>query len=227
MAHNPSDYPEGEEGQPRTLEQQAGEGARRFSPSVGRNKKIIAEAFLDNVSATASVLEIGSGTGEHGVYITEQAPEMFWSFTENSAEAMSGISAWMAHTGREKLYGPYEVNAASEDWGEVIEAQNFDVIFMANVLHITPFEVAKGVFAGAERLLSKPGKLLIYGPFSRSGRMAMSNQRFAQDLKRRDTLWGVRDVENDLLPLAQRHGLNLSLAANMPSNNLMLVFETD
>jgi len=202
-----------------------GEDFRRFSPSVGRNRKVVAEAFLDNVCDTASVLEIGSGSGEHGVYITEQSPEKKWTFTDYNTDAFLGISAWIAHAGRRHLYGPYQVDAAASDGGGSIEKQDFDVIFSANVIHISPFSVTEGLFAGAKRRLGEGGKLFLYGPFSRNGVMVASNQEFDASLKARNPEWGVRDLERDLLPLAEQVELRLALTAGMPANNLVLVFE--
>jgi len=52
---------------------------------------------------------------------------------------------------------------------------------------------------------------------------AASNAAFDADLKRRDTRWGVRDVD-DLVGEAATHGLELREVVEMPVNNLSLVF---
>lgn len=224
MTHENAAYPKGADGRPRTLEEQAHEGARRFSPSVARNQQSIAQALLGQIASDASVLEIGSGTGEHGICISAQAAGLKWTFTEYNSESLQGIAAWIDHAARPHLYGPYQVDAASDDWTGDIEAQRFDAIFSANVIHISPFAVARGIFSGAGRLLGPAGRLVLYGPFSRDGEIAPSNASFDADLKRRDANWGVRDVERELIPVAQANGLDLQMSIDMPANNSMLIF---
>jgi len=51
---------------PIALEDRDENGGRLFSPSAGRNKDFIAAGLSELLPLKASVLEIGSGTGEHG-----------------------------------------------------------------------------------------------------------------------------------------------------------------
>ena len=98
-------------------------------------------------------------------------------------------------------------------------------MFCANVIHIAPWRVAEGLFAGAARFLDTDGRLFLYGPFKRDGKhTALSNAVFDTSLRHRDAEWGVRDIE-DLEKLAASVGLVLVEAAEMPANNLVLVFE--
>ena len=66
---------------------------------------------------------------------------------------------------------------------------------------------------------------MLYGPFARSGVIAPSNARFSDDLKRRDPSWGVRDLDLEILPLADNAGLTLAEVVDMPANNLSVIFE--
>ena len=69
-------------------------------------------------------------------------------------------------------------------------------VFCANVIHIAPWRVAEGLFAGAGRYLRADGRLFLYGPFKRDGKhTALSNAVFDTSLRERDAEWGVRDVE--------------------------------
>jgi hypothetical protein len=66
--------------------------------------------------------------------------------------------------------------------------------------------------------------LLLYGPFKRDGRhTADSNEAFDASLRQGNPEWGVRDVEA-VERLADRAGLSLAEIADMPANNLTLVF---
>jgi hypothetical protein len=97
-------------------------------------------------------------------------------------------------------------------------------VFCANVIHIAPWRIAEGLFAGAGRYLRADGRLFLYGPFKRDGKhTAPSNAAFDISLRDRDPEWGVRDIA-DLEKLAAGAGLVLIDIAEMPANNLILVF---
>jgi hypothetical protein len=103
--------------------------------------------------------------------------------------------------------------------------QNLLAVFCANVIHIAPWRVAEGLVAGAGRYLSAGGRLFLYGPFKHGGKhSAMSNAVFDTSLREGNAEWGVRDVEA-LQELAASVGLVLVEIAEMPANNLTLVFE--
>ena len=97
-------------------------------------------------------------------------------------------------------------------------------VFCANVIHIAPWRVAEGLFAGAGRYLRGDGRLFLYGPFKRDGKhTAVSNAVFDTSLRGNNPEWGVRDIA-DLEKLAATAGLELVEIAEMPANNLILVF---
>ena len=97
-------------------------------------------------------------------------------------------------------------------------------VFCANVIHIAPWRVAEGLVAGAGCYLRRDGLLFLYGPFKRDGRhTAVSNAVFDKSLREGNPEWGVRDIEA-VEELATRAGLSLVEIAEMPANNLTLVF---
>jgi hypothetical protein len=97
-------------------------------------------------------------------------------------------------------------------------------VFCANVVHIAPWRVAEGLFAGAGNYLRTDGLLFLYGPFKRDGKhTAISNAVFDASLREGNAEWGVRDIEA-LEGLAAGAGLVLVEVVEMPSNNLTLVF---
>ena len=98
-------------------------------------------------------------------------------------------------------------------------------VFCANVIHIAPWRVAEGLFAGAGRYLRVDGRLLLYGPFKRDGRhTAVSNAVFDSSLRENNPEWDVRDIA-DLERLADNFGLAPGETVEMPANNLILMFE--
>jgi hypothetical protein len=100
-----------------------------------------------------------------------------------------------------------------------------DAVFAANLVHIAPWAVAEGLFAGAGQLLGKGAPLILYGPFKRDGlHTAPSNAAFDAGLMAQDTAWGVRCLDTELAPLAERAGFGLATIHEMPANNLVVVW---
>jgi hypothetical protein len=223
VAENP-DYPTDAAGKPLTLEaRSAAEDGRRFSPSIARNRDAVRDVFLERLGEQQQVLEIASGSGEHGAHITAASRNISWAYSDFDAESLISQSAWAAHAAGDQLTGPFQLDASQPHWGEV-EALRPSVIFCANMVHIAPFHVAEGLIAGAGRLLSDGGALFLYGPFARDGVIAPSNARFDADLKRRDERWGVRDLDREISPLAAEHGFAAPDVIEMPANNLSVIF---
>jgi hypothetical protein len=92
------------------------------------------------------------------------------------------------------------------------------------MVHIAPWNVTRGLIAGAARVLTSGGVLFLYGPFSESGRhTAASNAAFDAALRARDPSWGIRDLD-DISALASQHGFKAPERIAMPANNLSVVF---
>ena len=226
MSDENESYDKGADGKPLTLESRCVvEDGRLFSPSTGRNKDAVREVFLSHMLLSGTVLEIASGTGEHGAHITAAARELVWTYSDIDEVGMASQRAWAVHEGHGRLRGPMRVDTTADHWSDAEVAAPFDGLFCANMIHIAPFEAAVGLFAGASRLLRDRGRLFLYGPFGRDGVMAPSNRDFLESLQRRDTRWGVRDLERDILPLAAANSLEVADIIEMPANNLSVIFE--
>ncbi|MBU2606037.1 MAG: DUF938 domain-containing protein [Alphaproteobacteria bacterium] len=204
---------------------ETGEDGRRFSPSVARNREPIRDVFAQHVARDGRVLEIASGTGEHGAFLTDELTGLEWTYSDVDAHSRVSQAAWVAAATHDRLYGPLALDASLPDWGEAEAEPPWDVVVSINMVHIAPMSAVEGLFAGAGRLLKPKGRLFVYGPFGRDGIMAPSNARFSEDLKRRDLEWGVRDLNMELLPLASLADLILLDVIEMPANNLAVMFE--
>lgn len=198
---------------------------RRQSPSVARNRDPILTVFREHVCTAGHVLEIASGTGEHGAYLTDALEGLHWTYSDIDAESRSSQAAWKAASGHGRLDGPFVVDASEADWGEVERPGHWGAIVSINMIHIAPFEAALGLVSGAGRLLKPDGKLFLYGPFARNGKIAPSNAAFDENLQSRDSAWGVRDLDRQIIPLVEEVGLTLKKIVEMPANNLSVVFE--
>jgi hypothetical protein len=124
---------------------------------------------------------------------------------------------------------PLRIDLSDPQWSPVLQDSSvlpkLLAVFCANVIHIAPWRVAEGLFAGAGNCLRDDGRLFLYGPFKRDGKhTALSNAVFDTSLRERDGEWGVRDIA-DLEKLAHSAGLVLREVTEMPANNLMLRFQ--
>ncbi|MEL8054920.1 MAG: DUF938 domain-containing protein [Pseudomonadota bacterium] len=225
MSSEDSSYPKNHDGKPFALEARHLESdGRRYSPSIARNRDAIAEVFGAHISSSASVLEIASGTGEHGFHLTERMPNLSWTYSDIDPESLQSQAAWRTAAEHKRLSGPLTLDVAKPDWPAPVRVP-IDTIFCANMIHIAPFEAAKGLIKGAGDLLSQSGRLVLYGPFARNGQIAPSNAHFSESLKRRDPNWGVRDLDLEIAALAKAAGLSLHTVIDMPANNLTVIFE--
>lgn len=223
MAGKPTDELS-DKGQTVALEKRGDQEGRRTSPAAARNRDVIRETFRDIGLTKGRLLEIGSGTGEHAVHIASAFPDLVWQPTDFDTGALESVEAWRENAGLTNILVPKLVDASVDNWPIEPDVQ-FDAVYSANVIHISPYSVLEGLCRGAGRYLKPKGRLVIYGPFSRNGvHTASSNADFDQSLKRRDARFGVRDLENDVIQHCAANALGLDQIIEMPANNLCVVF---
>jgi SAM-dependent methyltransferase len=186
----------------------------------------VLQKFLHGKSG--DVLEAGSGTGQHVVYFARHSPDITWWPSDLNETHLRSISAWREHSGFSNIRPPLRLDLSDPAWSALMHdgggPKELLAVFCANVIHIAPWRVAEGLFAGAGRYLRSDGRLFLYGPFKRDGKhTALSNAVFDTSLRERDPEWGVRDIA-DLEKLAASGGLALLEIAEMPANNLILAF---
>lgn len=193
---------------------------KRHAPATARNSGPIADRLADELPPSGTVLEIASGTGEHAIFLSHRFSALDWQPSDADPGALDSIREWREVTGPGNLLEPVTLDAASPEWP--VPAANAILCF--NMVHISPWDATKGLFAGAGRLLAKGAPLILYGPFLESGGpAAASNLAFDESLKSRDPRWGLRDVEA-LDRLAARSEMNRTARFEMPANNLLLVW---
>ena len=203
---------------------------RLDAPAFHRNHEAIrATLQLFLAGKSGDVVEAGSGTGQHVVDLARHFPEIIWWPSDLNDQHLKSIAAWRAHAGLANIRPPLRIDLSDPAWCPEMHdgsgPANLLAVFCANVIHIAPWRVAEGLFAGAGRYLREAGRLFLYGPFKRGGKhTAMSNAVFDTSLREGNPEWGVRDVEA-LEELAAGAGLVLIEAIEMPANNLTLVFE--
>jgi len=202
---------------------------RLDAPAFHRNHAPIWAALRKFLAGkSGDVVEAGSGTGQHVVDFARHTPEITWWPSDLNAQHIRSIAAWRAHAGLPNIRAPLRIDLSDPAW--CVEMRDGSgpakllAVFCANVIHIAPWRVAEGLFAGAARYLRADGRLYLYGTFKRGGKhTAVSNAVFDTSLRERDPEWGVRDIEA-LEQLAASAELALIEIAEMPANNLILAF---
>lgn len=193
---------------------------RLSSPAALRNREPILDVLREVLPARGLVLEVASGTGEHVVHFARALPDLVWQPADPSAEARASIAAWTAHEGLANVAPPLALDASAQDW----PIGRADAIVCINMIHISPWAATLGLMRAAGRLLPIGGPLALYGPYIRADRpLEPSNAAFDESLRARDPRWGLRDL-TAVEAAARQEGLALDRIAEMPANNLTVVF---
>ncbi len=189
------------------------------SSAAERNSEPIFRILETVFSDRKTVLEIGSGTGQHATLMASRLPQLIWQPTD-CAEYLVDLAAWVRRNGPGNIRAPLELDVRDDPW----PVSSVDAVFSANTLHIMSWECVEFFFSGAGKVLEDDGVLCIYGPFSYSGRFTSdSNARFDEFLRQRDPHSGIRDFQA-VSALAEEQGLSLLADHAMPANNQMLVW---
>ena len=193
---------------------------KQTAPAAARNREPIAQVLAEELPQGRLVLEITAGTGEHAVHFAAAFPALQWQPTDPDAAALQSIAAWREEAGLPNLRAPLALDAASAEW----PLSAADAVICINMIHISPWASAEGLFAGAARLLGQGAPLVLYGPYLEDGvETAPSNLAFDQWLKEKDPRFGIRRIE-DVDALAARQGFTRTRRVEMPANNLMLTY---
>lgn len=190
-----------------------------YSESCNQNKTAILSVISPIFSSASSVLEIGSGTGQHAIYFSQKMPHLKW-YTSDCKAYLDGINMWLKDECLPNVAAPFELDVSSSVWPEL----DVDAVFTANSIHIMNQQDVVNFMSGVSRLLGKQEDLMIYGPFNYNGAYtSKSNESFDQWLKQRDALSGIKHFE-EMVSLANNNGMQLNTDYEMPANNRILHF---
>ena len=196
---------------------------KHLSPSASRNTGPILAVLKPLLPASGLVLEIASGTGQHCAAFAHEFPGLTFQPSDPDPAARASIDAWRGEDSTENIRPALDLNVASQDWPAAVQGP-LTAIIAINLLHISPWAAATGLFAGAGHLLAPDGMVVTYGAYKRDGRhTAPSNADFDTSLTQRNPDWGVRDID-DVAGVARLNGLDLAESIDMPSNNMLLVW---
>ena len=197
-----------------------------FSPAADRNKQPILDLLLEVLPRDGSALEIASGTGQHVCWFAAAMPSWIWQPTDGEITALPGIAAHVAQACLPNVRPPIHLDVMAQSWTGAIDLRTqYDAIYCANLLHITPWTTAAALMRGVSRHLAGDGMLLTYGPYLEDGvPTAPGNAAFDASLRARNPAWGIRTVAA-VAAEAERAGLQLHAQHAMPANNLLLQWQ--
>ena len=192
---------------------------RLYGAANRRNRDPILSVLQRFLPETGLVLEVASGTGEHGVYLAPKFPGLTWQPSDPNPEMRKSIAAWI-RAEAPMVKPPMDLDARAEAW----PIEHADAIVCINMIHISPWESCLGLMAGAGRILDDGGLLYLYGPYKIKNRhYAESNAAFDESLQSQNSEWGVRDLD-DVVKAASAQGLKFRQTVEMPANNLSVIF---
>lgn len=190
-----------------------------FSQACENNKSPILERLRETFNARGTVLEIGTGTGQHAVHFAAAMPHLQWQPTDHPRAAHLAI-ARLEQAALPNILPMRELDVSTPPW----PSQAFRWAFSANTAHIMSWAEVEQMFRGIGAGLPVGGAFCLYGPFRHQGEFTSeSNRAFDQSLRSQAQHMGIRDID-DLSALAKAVGLVLREDYTMPANNEMLVF---
>ena len=192
-----------------------------YSPAADKNKSPILSVLSNYLKDADRVFEIGSGSGQHAIYMAASLPTIRWQ-PSDCPSVLPLLTENIEAYGTPNLSPPWEFDLASLSKLEKIEV---DCVYAANVMHIVRESLGENLINWAGSALSQNGYMILYGPFTYDGQFTTpSNQDFDFWLKSRDPKSGVRSYEW-VAELAAAAKLNLVNDHDMPANNQCLVYQ--
>ncbi|GAB5412659.1 MAG: class I SAM-dependent methyltransferase [Congregibacter sp.] len=188
-----------------------------FSQAAENNSGPILEQLRLRLRDVSSVLEVGSGTGQHAVRFASELPHLIWQPSDHP-DALPHLLPRIRSVQLDNLCDPLPLDIGMHPWP--MDAP--DAIYTANTLHIVSTALCEALFQVCKTQAPAGSLLLVYGPFNYDGRFTSpSNESFDAWLKARDAASGIRDFEwvNDLAIAA---GYELEADQPMPANNRLL-----
>ena len=199
---------------------------RLFFSATKRNRDFIGHELSKIIIKDGLILEIGSGSGEHGVFFQKCFPEIIWQTSDPDLLHRESIFSWIEYENlNKKMPKPLELNVLNIPWKIPFESANFlQGIVSINMIHVSSWACTQALFKGSGKLLNAGQFLFVYGPFKIGNKhISQSNYFFDNSLKLKNDLWGIRNLE-EVSEEAKENGFFQEKIIRMPANNLSIVY---
>jgi len=223
-----------------------GPASRNKQPILDAIKPVLDQIYTTSTksssSSTINVLEVASGTGEHGSFFKKSLPYLHYLPTEPDTKCHESILAWSREL-QVTIQNPVAFDVNSIGPSEIVNNPSTtitelnleklpttftkdygtDVIICINMIHISVFQSTYSLFKLAQIIMKSGGVICLYGPYRVSGSIVDSNVEFDLSLKSRNPEWGIRDLE-EVQRIGLMYGFDLEKTVEMPANNLTVIF---
>ena len=191
---------------------------KNFNQAADNNKEAILSVLKPLFRERGTLLEIGSGSGQHAIHMARQLPSVTWQPTEMAKNLAMLVDNVLAGEEGNVL------EPAKLEIGGVWPSGMYLYAYAANLLHIMSERLLPELFSGLRSRMLPGGLLCFYGPFKYGGEFTTeSNARFDGWLTRNYPEGGIRDIEV-VEGQAIRTDFKLIDDFSMPANNQLLVF---
>jgi len=198
---------------------------RLFFPATQRNRDCIGDV-LSRIIKKGSVLEIGSGSGEHGVVFQKRFPEIIWQTSDPELVHRKSISSWIDYEDlTKKMPQPLELDVEKVPWKIPLNLKySLQGIVSINMIHVAKWNCTKELFKQSGILLEEGQFLMLYGPFKIGNKhTSRSNYLFDNSLKMQNDFWGIRSLEEVTFE-AKKNGFFQEDVICMPANNFSIIY---
>ena len=139
---------------------------RLFFSATQRNRDCIGDV-LSRIIKIGSVLEIGSGSGEHGVFFQKRFPKIIWQTSDPDLVHRKSISSWIKYEDlAKKMPQPLEIDVERIPWNIPLRlANSLQGIVSINMIHSAQWSSTLALFRESGKSLNKGKFLIFYGPF--------------------------------------------------------------
>ncbi len=193
---------------------------KSFSEACEKNKESILKVLREIIGPqNRRLLEIGSGTGQHAVFLAPFFPHIEWTCSDRKS-VLPAMNRRIEESGVSNIRPSFVFEVGKDDFPRL----HVDLVFTANTFHIMHWKECKTLIKQLGNRLQKNAKVIIYGPFNYEGKFtAPSNDEFDQWLKSHDPQSGIRSFE-DVHKAMIKQGFEFVKDYEMPANNRMLIF---
>ena len=199
---------------------------RLFFAATARNREFIGKVLSGILPKRGSILEIGSGSGEHGVEFQKCFPEITWQSSDPELIHRNSISSWIDHEDLNlKMPQPLDIDVEKTPW-EIPTKLLLSIqgIISINMIHVASWNCTKSFFKESGKLLKTGQFLMLYGPFKiHNKHISHSNDLFDNALKMQNKSWGVRDL-CVVSEEATKNGFIKEELISMPANNFSVIY---
>ena len=171
---------------------------RLFFSATKRNRAFIGDELSKIIKKNGSILEIGSGSGEHGVFFQKRFPEIIWQTSDPELLHRKSISSWIEYEElNKKMPQPLDLDVEKVPWQLPLKlANSLQGIVCINMIHVAHWNCTIELFKGAGKLLKEGQFLILYGPFKIGNKYKSQSNYFVDySLKMQNDLWCIRNLE--------------------------------